>query len=55
MLHEDNQSAIAMARNPKFHGRMKQINMIKHHCTQQHVNDNDTKLKCSQTSDIITD
>ena len=27
MIHEDNQSAIAIAKNPQFHGRMKHINI----------------------------
>ena len=27
MIHEDNQSAIAIAKNPQFHGRVKHINI----------------------------
>ena len=30
LIYEDNQSAIAMMKNPQFHGRVKHID-IKHH------------------------
>ena len=36
ILYEDNQSAIAMAKNPLFHGRAKHID-IKHHFIRQQV------------------
>ena len=36
LIYEDNQSAIAMTKNPKFHGRAKHID-IKHHFIRQQV------------------
>ena len=38
-LYEDNQSTIAIAKNPQFHGRVKHIN-IKHHFLREQVNNN---------------
>ena len=54
MIHEDNQSTIAIAKNPQFHRRVKHIN-IKYHFVREHVNNNDIKLKYCQTSDMIAD
>ena len=54
MLYEDNQSAIAIAKNPQFHGRVKHIN-IKYHFIREQVYDNNIKLKYCQTSDMIAD
>ena len=54
MIYEDNQSAIAIAKNPQFHGRAKHIN-IKYHFIREQVNNNNIELKYSQTSEMIAD
>lgn len=36
LMYEDNQSAIAMTKNPQFHGRAKHIS-IKHHFVREQV------------------
>ena len=38
VIHEDNQSAISMTRNPQFHGRSKHIS-IKFHFVRDHVSE----------------
>ena len=38
IIYEDNQSAIAMTKNPQFHGRTKHI-AIKYHYIRKQVND----------------
>ena len=54
MIYEYNQSAIAIAKNPQFHGRVNHIN-IKYHLIQEHVNNNNIELKYCQTSEMIMD
>ena len=54
LINEDNKSAIAIARNPQFHGRVKHIN-IKYHFIREQVNDNNIELKYCQTSEMIAD
>ena len=54
MIHEDNQSAIAIAKNPQFHGRVKHIN-IKYHFIREQVNNDNIVLKYCQTSEMIAD
>ena len=54
MIYEDNQSTIAIAKNPQFHGRVKHIN-IKYHFIQEQVSNDSIKLKYCQTSNMIAD
>ena len=51
---EDNQSSIAMARNPQFHGRAKHIN-IKHHFVREQGSNGSTKLQYCPTEDMLAD
>ena len=51
---EDNQSSIAMARNPKFHGRAKHID-IKHHFVREQVSDGLIRLKYCPTNEMVAD
>lgn len=51
---EDNQSAIAMARNPQFHGRAKHID-IRHHFIRQLVEDESIKLVYCPTEEMVAD
>ena len=54
IINEDNQSAIAMAKNPQFHGRAKHIDM-KYHYIRDQVKANKIKLKYCQSKDMIAD
>ena len=54
VLMEDNQSAIAMAKNPQFHSRAKHID-IRHHFIREKVNEGDIKLIYCPTGDMIAD
>ena len=54
VIYEDNQSAIAIAKNPQFHGRVKHIN-LKYHFIREQVNNNNIELKYCQTSEMIAD
>ena len=54
MICEDNQYAIAIAKNLQFHGKVKHIN-IKYHFIREQVNNNNIKLKYCQTSEMIAD
>jgi hypothetical protein len=47
---EDNQSAIAMAKNPQFHSRAKHID-IRHHFIREQVNGEEIKLVYCPTGD----
>ena len=53
-LMEDNQSAIAMAKNPQFHGRAKHIDIC-HHFIREKVNGGDIKLVYCPMSEIVAD
>lgn len=54
LIYEDNQAAIAMARNPQFHGRAKHIE-IKHHFIRDQVARGTIKLEYCPTSQMIAD
>ena len=51
---EDNQSSIAMARNPQFHGRAKHID-IKHHFVREQVSSGMIELKYCPTGEMVAD
>ena len=51
---EDNQSAIAMAKNPQFHGRAKHID-IRHHFIREKVNGREIQLVYCPTGDMVAD
>jgi hypothetical protein len=57
LVYEDNQSAIAMARNPQFHGRAKHID-IRHHYVREQVSEGTVTLQycpsCEMAADILT-
>ena len=53
-IYEDNQSAIAMTKNPQFHGRAKHID-IKYHFIREQVNSGNVKLKYCPTNDMTAD
>ena len=54
VILEDNQSSIAMARNPQFHGRAKHID-IKHHFVRERVSDGSIELKYCPTNEMVAD
>ena len=54
LILEDNQSAIAMARNPQYHGRSKHIN-IKFHFVREQVSNGKVCLKYCPTEDMLAD
>ena len=54
VLFEDNQSAIAMAKNPKFHGRSKHIS-IKYHFIRNQVDEGVVDLRYCPTQDMVAD
>ena len=53
-LHIDNQSAIAIARNPEFHDRTKHID-VRYHFLRQRVDDEEILLTYLPTDDQIAD
>ena len=54
MVLEDNQSAMAMAKNPQFHGRAKHID-LRHHFIRKRVNDGEVKLTYCPTQEMVAD
>jgi len=54
LIFEDNQSAIAMAKNPQFHGRAKHID-IRHHFVREQVANGAIKLDYCSTADMTAD
>ena len=52
VVYEDNQSAIAMSKNPQFHGRSKHIS-IKYHFIREQVSNNKISLKYCPTEDMV--
>ncbi len=54
VLMEDNQSSIAMANNPQFHGRAKHID-IRHHFIREKVSQGDVTLTYCPTGDMVAD
>ena len=53
-IHEDNQSAIAIARNPQFHGRTKHID-IKFHFVRQQLENGTIALLFCESSNMLAD
>ena len=53
-IFEDNQSTIAMTKNPQFHGRAKHID-IKFHFIREQVTAKTVELKYCRSSDMIAD
>ena len=53
-IYEDNQSAISMTKNPKFHGRAKHI-AIKYHYIREQVSSGTIKLKYCPTDQMLAD
>ncbi len=54
LLHEDDQSAIAMAKNPQFHGRAKHID-IRHHYVREQVSKGVVTLQYCPREDMVAD
>ena len=54
LIYEDNQSTIAMSKNPQFHGRSKHID-IKFDFVRDQCNVNAIQLKYCPTDDMIAD
>ena len=54
LIHEDNQSAIAMAKNPQFHKRSEHIN-IKYHYVRERVNNGKIVVKYCPTEEMFAD
>ena len=54
LIHEDNQSAIAMAKTPQFHKRSKHIN-IKYHYVREQVNNSKIIIKYCPTEEMVAD
>ena len=53
-IMEDNQSCIAMAKNPQYHGKAKHID-IKHHFVREIVGDGSIKLEYCPSKEMIAD
>ncbi|KAK3888840.1 hypothetical protein Pcinc_007106 [Petrolisthes cinctipes] len=54
LLYEDNQSTIAMSKNPQFHGKTKHID-IKFHYVREKCNENVIQLVYCPINDMIAD
>jgi hypothetical protein len=54
VLHVDNQSAIAIAKNPEFHDRTKHID-VRYHFLRQVVKDRTVELCYTPTGDQVAD
>ena len=54
LVYEDNQSAIAMARNPQFHGRAKHID-IRHHYVREQMSEGTVTLQYCPSYEMATD
>ena len=54
LIFEDNQSAIAMAKNPQFHGRAKHVDIC-HHFIREQVTSGTIKLDYCGTKDMAAD
>ena len=52
---EDNQSAIAMAKNPQFHGCAKRIDIRHHFVREKKICVGDIKLVYCPTNDMVAD
>ena len=53
-IYEDNQSTIALARNPVHHGRAKHID-IKYHFIRDKVESKEIELEFMPTDDMVAD
>jgi ABC-type Mn2+/Zn2+ transport system ATPase subunit len=53
-IFEDNQGAIGLSRNPKFHNRTKHID-ISYHYVREQVNLNTVSVKYCPTEDMLAD
>ena len=54
VIYEDNQSAISLAQNPQFHGRMKHID-IRHHFVREKVTDGMIEIKYCRSNGMLAD
>ena len=54
MLYEDNQSCIALAKNPIHHARTKHID-IQHHFVREKVESKEVELAYMSTDDMVAD
>ena len=54
IIFEDNQSTIAMTKNPQFHGRAKHIE-IKHHFIREQVSNGKVQLEYCPTTEMTAD
>eukprot|EP00794_Sanderia_malayensis_P021071 gene21071-biopygen14635 len=54
LIEEDNQGAIAMSKNPKFHGRTKHVD-IKCHFIRNKVENKEILLRYCATNDMVAD
>ena len=54
IIYEDNQSAIAMTKNPQFHGRTKHI-AIKYLFIREQVNDGTVNIQYCSTKNMLAD
>ena len=54
IIYEDNQSAIAMTKNPQFHGKAKHI-AIKYHFIREQVNDETIQIQYCPTREMVAD
>ena len=53
-INEDNHSAIFLAKNPHFHGRVKHIG-IKYHYIREQVENGNVELSCCRTEEMVAD
>ena len=53
-IFEDNQSAICLAKNPQFHGRVKNIG-IKYHFIREQVEEGNVELQYCPTEEMVAD
>ena len=54
MLKEDNQGAIGLSRNPRFHNRTKHID-VAFHFTCKRIASNEVKVVYCPTNDMLVD
>ena len=54
LIAEDNQSCIALSRNPRYHGRTKHIS-IRHHFVRNLVESGEVSVEYCPTEDMIAD
>ena len=54
VIYEDNQGAIQLSKNPKFHSRTKHID-VSYHYNRQQVNQNTVSVKYCTSEDMLAD